>query len=104
MSLRHEITFRCDVCDTNFMIDEETMELPPGWLGLQVVIADTDGCVPDHEREVYGHFCSQTCLIEFAGSTELRRRLCLVQEEMDTAAAKEEDDGNEDGNEDEPAE
>lgn len=60
------------------MINEEIMELPPGWLGLQVVIADTDGCVPDHEREVYCHFCSQNCLVEYTASIEMRQRLALA--------------------------
>lgn len=78
MSFSHQVTFRCDACDTNFMIDEEQMELPPGWLGLQVVIADTEGCVPDHEREVYCHFCSQDCLVEYTASDEMRQRLALA--------------------------
>lgn len=78
MSFSHEVTFRCDACDTNFMIDEESMELPPGWLGLQVIIADSDGCVPDHEKEVYCHFCSQNCLTEYAASGEMRQRLALA--------------------------
>ena len=81
MSYSHQVTFCCDCCDTNFMIDEEAMELPPGWLGLQVVIADTDGCVPDHEREVYCHFCSQDCLAEYTASDEMRQRLALADAE-----------------------
>jgi len=80
MSYSHQVTFRCDACDTNFLISEE-MELPPGWLGLQVVIADTDGCVPDHEREVYCHFCSQDCLAEYTASDEMRQRLALADSE-----------------------
>jgi len=78
MTFSHQVTFRCDACDMNFMIDEESMELPPGWLGLQVIIADTEGCVPDHEREVYCHFCSQDCLVEYTASGEMRRRLALA--------------------------
>jgi len=78
MSFSHEVTFKCDACDTNFMIDEDLMELPPGWLGMQVVVADTDGCVPEHEREIFCHFCSQDCLIEYSSSDELRRRLAIV--------------------------
>lgn len=78
MSFSHQVTFRCDACDMNFMIDEESMELPPAWLGLQVVIADTEGCVPDREREVYCHFCCQDCLVEYTSSKEMRRRLALV--------------------------
>lgn len=63
------------------MINEESMELPPGWLGLQVVIADIEGCVPEHEREVYCHFCSQDCLVEYTASVEMRQRLALADAE-----------------------
>ncbi len=83
MSYSHQVTFRCDGCETNFMIHEESMELPPTWFGMQVVVADTDGCVPDHEREVYCHFCSQECLAEYAASDEMRQRLALVDSEDD---------------------
>lgn len=65
------------------MIDEELMELPPGWLGMQVVIADTDGCVPDHEREIFCHFCSQDCLAEYSSSNELRHRLATIDKVAD---------------------
>ena len=59
------------------MIDE-SMEMPPGWLGMQVAITDTDGCVPDHEQDVFCHFCSQECFVEFASSDEMRRRLIMA--------------------------
>lgn len=78
MSFSHQVTFRCDACDQNYMIEIESMELPPGWLGLQVVIADIEGCVPDQEREVYCHFCSQDCLIEYTASDDMRQRLALA--------------------------
>ena len=83
MSFSHQVNFQCDTCDTNFMINEETMELPPGWLGLQVVIADSDGCVPNHEREVFCHFCCQDCLIEYASSAAMRERLVLTDKDID---------------------
>jgi len=78
MSFSHQVTFKCDACETNFMIDEESMELPPGWLGMQVVIADTDGCVPEHEREIFCHFCSQNCLVDYSSSDDLRHRLATI--------------------------
>lgn len=74
------------------------MELPPGWLGLQVVIADTDGCVPDHEREVYCHFCTQECLAEYTASDEMRQRLALADAEGDEGN-EEEGTGNSEGEE-----
>ena len=78
MSYNTHVSFRCDSCDTNFTIDEENMELPPGWLGLQIIAADTEGCIPDHERENYSHFCSQACLIQYTASTDMRKRLVMV--------------------------
>lgn len=80
MSYHNQVTFRCDSCDKNFIIDEEIMELPPGWLGLQLIVADTEGCIPEHEREKYSHFCSQECLIENVAGDETRRRLCTPDE------------------------
>ncbi|MHA2279448.1 MAG: hypothetical protein ACXAC5_00955 [Promethearchaeota archaeon] len=61
---------------------EENMELPPSWFGMQIVVADTDGCIPEHEREVFCHFCSQDCLVEFAGSDEMRQRLVLADKSI----------------------
>jgi len=55
------------------------MELPPGWLGLQIVAADSEGTIPEHEQEIFGHFCSQKCLIEYARGDELRARLVFVE-------------------------
>lgn len=73
----HEVTFYCDGCETNYLISEE-MDMPPGWMGMQVLIADSDGSIPEHEREIFCHFCSQDCLIEFVASQEMRERLALA--------------------------
>ncbi len=62
------------------------MEMPPYWIGFQVAIADSDGLIPDHERDVYTHFCKQECLIEFVNSTEvneINERILLVDGESD---------------------
>ncbi len=83
MSYKHQVTFRCDACDTNFMISEDSMELPPGWLGMQVVVADSEGCVPDHETEIYCHFCTQACLVEYTASQEMRHRLIMADKSED---------------------
>ena len=77
MIFNHQVTFTCDACDQNYLIND-SMEMPPGWLGMQVAIADTDGCVPDNEQDVFCHFCSQNCFMEFASSDEMRRRLVMV--------------------------
>jgi hypothetical protein len=91
MSIVHQVTYHCDGCDTNFMIDE-TMELPPSWLGLQIVIADSDGCIPDHEREIFCHFCSQKCLMEYASSVAMRERLVLADKSLQEFNDFDEDD------------
>jgi len=78
MSFHHQVTFKCDTCDQNFTIDEDSMELPPGWLGLQIVVADIEGCIPEHEQENYSHFCCQGCLMKYTSSPEIRRRLCMA--------------------------
>lgn len=82
MSFSHQVNFQCDACETNYMINEETMELPPGWLGFQVVVADSDGCVPDHEREVFCHFCCQRCLTDYVSSSAMRERLILADKDI----------------------
>ncbi len=77
MSFRHAITFVCNSCDTEHIIEEE-MEMPPNWFGFQIAIANDEGVIPDEERDVYMHFCSRTCLIEYAGGQDLRERAILV--------------------------
>ena len=84
MSFEHKVTFCCDACDTNYMLDDDLMELPPGWLGMQVVIADSDGLIPEHEREVFCHFCSQDCLVEYASSDDMRQRLVLADQSIES--------------------
>lgn len=84
MSFSHQVTFQCDGCGLHFTIDEDNMELPPSWLAMQIVIADSEGCVPDHEREVFCHFCSQDCLVEYTASDDMRHRLAMAdRDEMD---------------------
>ena len=94
MSIKHQVTFTCDTCETEYIIDEQTMDMPPGWLGLQVVATDSDGCIPDTEHEVFGHFCSQNCLVEYSSSADMRTRLATVDngEDTGTEAEAEEDD------------
>lgn len=88
MSIKHRVTFSCDACETEFIIDERHMDLPSGWIGLQIVVANSDGCIPEHEQEVFEHFCSQKCLTEYAASDEVRTRLAMA----DAETAEEEKD------------
>lgn len=75
MSYHHQITFKCDSCDTHYMIDEDHMELPPGWIAAQIVMADTDGCVPDSDRELFCHFCNLVCMADFISANKIKQKL-----------------------------
>jgi len=59
------------------MIDE-TMDIPGHWFAVQIAIADKDGLIPQHESDVFHHFCSQQCMVDYAKSDEVRERLCSV--------------------------
>lgn len=83
MGLLQSIVFMCDRCDKHFTIGND-MELPPGWLGVQLAIADSNGYIPTREREVYMHFCSLECLSEFIDSDELKERFYLVDKQEDS--------------------
>ena len=59
----------------------EDMEMPPYWIGVQLAIPDIDGLIPDHERDIFVHFCEQECLIEFSNSNHIKERIMLVDAE-----------------------
>lgn len=93
MSIHHEVTFKCDSCDQNFLI-EESMDLPPNWLGLQVICSNTDGIIPEHEQENFCHFCSPECLIEYTTGDELLVRLSMVDQNPDFDEDEDPEDPN----------
>jgi hypothetical protein len=66
------------------MADTE-IEMPPMWMGMQVMIADTEGLIPDQEREIFHHFCKLECLREFLASDSLDQRMVMIdaQDEID---------------------
>jgi len=76
----HYVTFVCETCDTEYTV-EGSMEMPPYWMGIQIVIAGNFGHIPNHEQENYQHFCSDTCIIEYLQSKDFRRRKVLVDKE-----------------------
>ena len=94
----YNVSFVCDSCGVNYMI-HDNMELPPLWFAAQISISNSVGFIPPQEQEVYKHFCSQKCLIEYAKSTEIRERKCMV----DQLPEEEMEDFNNDGEEEEPA-
>ena len=82
MSFRHRVDFKCDTCDREHMLDEG-MELPPNWMGVQIAFSNAEGIIPEHEQEVFNHFCSLQCLAEFVQSEEVKERFYLSDEDDD---------------------
>ncbi len=80
--MSHRIEFSCDHCGEIFTTDE-SMDQPPYWFGVQIVIADHSGFIPLQERDIYNHFCTQGCLSEFCQGSELRLRKCIVDKKFD---------------------
>jgi len=64
------------------MIDD-LMEIPPHWIAVQYAIADQDGLVPAQEREVFLHFCSQNCIVDYSKGNTLKERICTVDRKYD---------------------
>lgn len=90
--MSHRIEFTCDHCGETFTADD-AMEQPPYWFGIQVVISDQSGVIPLHEREVYNHFCTQNCLLEFCQGDALRLRKCTVDKKFDEDDEEETENG-----------
>lgn len=82
--MSHRVTIICDNCEKNWMIDE-TMDLPPYWLGMRVVIADKDGLIPPHEREdvMDLHFCSKECASEYLSGEDFKARSLMVDRQFE---------------------
>ena len=96
MSVKQQVTFVCNGngCGEEYMLHED-MEMPPHWIGLQVAISDEDGAIPDHEREIFTHFCKQECLIEYVNSNDITERMMLVDGESDDFPPDKEPPGEE---------
>lgn len=88
--MAHRVTFVCDGCETQFMVDE-SMDIPPHWLAAQIAISDKEGMVPNQERDIFLHFCKRECVMQYVSGAKLRERLCLVDRDYD-----DDDDGAED--------
>jgi hypothetical protein len=88
--MSHRLTLLCDSCGKEYMVDE-TMDMPPYWMAVQIAIGDKEGFVPEHERDKFIHFCSQECFADYCGSAELKERIMLV-DRMEGADEEEPDD------------
>ncbi len=78
------------------MVDE-TMDIPGHWFAVQIAIADKDGLVPHQERDLFQHFCSQQCVVDYVKSDEVRERLCSINQPYED---DDEDDEDEDKDKD----
>ena len=85
MSHSIALTFFCDSCGTEFLADD-SIDIPPHWFAVQYAIADKEGFVPPQERDVFLHFCSLGCCIEFAKSDALKERSLTVDRKYDDDA------------------
>lgn len=52
--------------------------MPPHWIGVHLAISNKDGHFPEREIDVFNHFCSTECLIEYLRSQEFRERRLTV--------------------------
>jgi hypothetical protein len=79
--MSHKITFNCDHCNENFIVDEG-MEMPPYWIGVQIALSNHHGNIPVQEQEVINHFCSTECFNAFLEGEDFKRRIALVDKEI----------------------
>lgn len=78
----HRVTLICDSCEKQYIIDD-AMELPPYWFSAQIVIANGDGLIPVQDRETYLHFCSQTCLADYAKGKTLKNKKLTIDKQFE---------------------
>ena len=79
MAVRYQLTFICDNCSTEHMIDSGFPSLPPHWISSQIMISTIDGYIPDHEEDLpLSHFCSIECFNEHVVSQGFKERVLLV--------------------------
>lgn len=72
-------TILCDGCDTHYMLDSSNgQDLPPSWFAVQIVIADSDGIIPMHEKDVFLHFCSKDCMVDYINSDTFKERALMT--------------------------
>lgn len=72
-------TILCDACDTHYMLEaSDGQDLPPSWFAVQIVIADSEGVIPMHERDVFLHFCSQECMVDYIKSDTFKERTLMA--------------------------
>lgn len=76
-------TIVCDSCESHYMLDEEGAELPPHWIVSQILLSNKDGIIPSHERDIFIHFCSKECFVEYIKGETFKDRLLMVDRDFD---------------------
>lgn len=82
--MSHKISIVCDACDTHHLLDQESQDMPPHWMGIKLFMADADGLVPPSEREdEYLHFCSPECASKYMLGEDIELRLRTIDQERE---------------------
>ena len=84
-----KVTLVCNNCEEEFTLDE-SMEFPPYWIGIQMVIANKNGTLPSEDIVV--HSCSQKCLVEYVQSNEFKEKITLIDKIIEDEEDGEEED------------
>jgi hypothetical protein len=72
------ITVTCDNCNSEFPT-EDSMELPPYWMGVQIAVANHDGIIVG--QDLFVHICSTKCLAEFSKSQIIKDKIMFADKE-----------------------
>jgi len=91
MTVRSEVTFSCDQCGMEYMLDYD-MNSPPNWIGVQLMLANPDGIVSEPDRDLFFHICSPACMREFAISEKFADALSLGLARLSSDEVEGEDD------------
>jgi len=89
---KHKVTFFCDSCGMEYLIDEIPMELPPSWILIQPSLANSKGFFPEGYREMYFHFCTIKCACDFLKGEEFRELVVQVNNQNTHGIDEDEDD------------
>jgi len=81
MGINHRVSFVCDWCESEYLIDEKIMEIPPSWIACHLAVSNEEGYIPEHERENFLHFCCRECLIEYISNDDFLERIFIADQE-----------------------
>ena len=91
MSVFYQLTFVCDACGQEYMVDSDVPSMPPHWIAMQLILSDKDGDNPEGNMDSYIHFCCQDCMALYSSSNHLKERLLMVDQAYDEDEDDDED-------------